>query len=588
MTFNKYLIAGTLAIFTVACDLDEIPKDSISPDNFFHSEADLEQYTNQFYLMEPSASDLYDETSNLIIDGLSQPSTIVGINRTVPSSGGGWSWGNLRHINYYLQNSYRCEKEAARNYYDGVAYFWRAYFYFEMLKKFGEVPWYDQVLASDDDELLAKSRDSRETVIQHIISDCDKAAELLEPGYVKSVYKISRDAALALKSRACLFEGTFRKYHAGLTFNPENLPYKELLTQAADAAYEIIKQDTYSPSKSGNTPYYSFFTSSSAVTSEIILARCYGGNFAHNADAYALIASKGQAGYTKALAFSYLMKDGTRFTDRDDYATMTFTEETVNRDPRMAQTIASQSSRYADGTDVTFNYTNTITGYPMLKFVTGPSSTSASTTDIPVFRIAEVYLNYAEAKAENGTLTQNDLDISVNKLRDRVDMPHMDMNAANANPDPFLTSELYGYINVDKGSNKGVILEIRRERSIELVSEGFRFADLCRWREGRLFAQPFYGPYIPGEGRYDMDGNGTIDFCVYTKRRNPSPGVTPLKIGEEIILSEGDKGYIVAYGQLTRSFNEDRDYLYPIPTNDRNLTGGVLTQNPGWDDGLTL
>jgi hypothetical protein len=184
MTFNKYLIAGTLAIFTVACDLDEIPKDSISPDNFFHSEADLEQYTNQFYLMEPSASDLYDETSNLIIDGLSQPSTIVGINRTVPSSGGGWSWGNLRHINYYLQNSYRCEKEAARNYYDGVAYFWRAYFYFEMLKKFGEVPWYDQVLASDDDELLAKPRDSRETVIQHIISDCDKAAELLEPGYV--------------------------------------------------------------------------------------------------------------------------------------------------------------------------------------------------------------------------------------------------------------------------------------------------------------------------------------------------------------------------------------------------------------------
>ena len=85
-----------------------------------------------------------------------------------------------------------------------------------------------------------------------------------------------------------------------------------------------------------------------------------------------------------------------------------------------------------------------------------------------------------------------------------------------------------------------------------------------------------------------MDGDGKIDFCVYTKRRNPSPGVTPLKIGEEIILSEGEEGFIVAHSQLTRAFNEDRDYLYPIPINERTLTGGVLTQNPGWNDGLTL
>lgn len=135
-----------------------------------------------------------------------------------------------------------------------------------------------------------------------------------------------------------------------------------------------------------------------------------------------------------------------------------------------------------------------------------------------------------EAKAELGTLTQDDLDHSVNLIRDRVGMPHLNKSAANANPDPFLTSELYGYKNVDSGSNKGVILEIRRERSIEMVSEGIRFSDLCRWREGQLLAQPFYGPYVPGEGRYDMDGNGKIDFVVYLDRRIPAPGVTPLKI----------------------------------------------------------
>ena len=167
-------------------------------------------------------------------------------------------------------------------------------------------------------------------------------------------------------------------------------------------------------------------------------------------------------------------------------------------------------------------------------------------------------------------------------------MPHLDKSAVNADPDPFLTSELYGYKNVDNGPNKGVILEIRRERSIEMVNEGIRFADLCRWREGQLLAQPFYGPYVPGEGRYDMDGNGKIDFVVYLDRRIPAPGVTPLKINQDIFLSEGKTGYILAHGQLMRAFNEDRDYLYPIPSNERTLTKGMITQNPGWDDGLNF
>ena len=588
MKLYKYIAAGCAALAVSACNLDEMPKDSISPDSFFRSEADLEQYTNQFYLMEAAASDLYDEVSNLVVDGLAQPPVLVGLSRTVPASGGGWSWSNLRHINYYLQNSGRCDNEPVRNYYDGVALFWRAHFYFEKLKQFGDVPWYDQVLASDEDELLAKPRDSRETIIRHIIADCDEAARLLEVERVKSVYKISRSAVLALKARACLFEGTFRKYHSGLTFNPDKLPYEELLTIAAEAADEIMSSGKYKLAKNGKTPYYSFFASPSAITDEVILARCYGGNFTHTSDAYALVSSKGQAGYTKALAFSYLMADGSRFTDQPGYETKTMAEEIVDRDPRMAQTMLAASTKYADGTDATFNFGTTVTGYPVLKYVSGPSFTSASTVDMPIYRLAEVYLNFAEAKAELGTLTQADLDRSVNLLRDRVDMPHLKMADANANPDQFLTSELFGYKNVDKGANMGVILEIRRERSIELVSEGLRFADLCRWREGRLLAQPFYGPYMPGEGRYDMDGDGKIDFCIYLNRRNPSPGVTPLKIGDEIILSEGEKGYIVAHGSLAREFNEERDYLYPIPSNERTLTGGILTQNPGWNDGLTL
>ena len=154
----------------------------------------------------------------------------------------------------------------------------------------------------------------------------------------------------------------------------------------------------YKLSKTGNTPYYSLFASQNAVTEETILARCYGGNFTHNSDAYALVTSKGQAGYTKALAFSYLMADGSRFTDRPGYETMTFTEECAGRDPRMAQTIATQGAIYADGSSAIFNFASTITGYPMLKFVAGPSYTNASTVDMPLYRLAEAYLNYAEAK----------------------------------------------------------------------------------------------------------------------------------------------------------------------------------------------
>ena len=106
-------------------------------------------------------------------------------------------------------------------------------------------------------------------------------------------------------------------------------------------------------------------------------------------------------------AFSYLMADGSRFTDRPGYETMTFTEECAGRDPRMAQTIATQGAIYADGSSATFNFASTITGYPMLKFVAGPSYTNASTVDMPLYRLAEAYLNYAEAKAEAGTLKQS-------------------------------------------------------------------------------------------------------------------------------------------------------------------------------------
>ncbi|MCD7795652.1 MAG: RagB/SusD family nutrient uptake outer membrane protein, partial [Alistipes sp.] len=206
----------------------------------------------------------------------------------------------------------------------------------------------------------------------------------------------------------------------------------------------------------------------------------------------------------------------------------------------------------------------------------------------PVYRYAEVLLNYAEAKAELGTLTQADLDISVNEIRDRVGMPDLDMTKANANPDRYLSSEEYGFTNVN-GTNKGVILEIRRERAIELMQEGFRFDDLVRWKAGYCIDQPITGMYFKGPGEYDLSGDGKTDLILYaegTAKPDAGTGVMVYQIGEEITLSDGNRGYLSYHKNVERTkFNEERDYLYPIPTDERSLNKN-LTQNPGWADGL--
>ena len=213
-----------------------------------------------------------------------------------------------------------------------------------------------------------------------------------------------------------------------------------------------------------------------------------------------------------------------------------------------------------------------------------------SRTAMPIFRLAEIYLNYAEALAELGTLTQNDLDISVNRLRDRVGMPDLKMADANSAPDTYLMSEEWGYPNVTKSANTGVILEIRRERMVELALELVHYNDILRWKEGKVYEKPFYGIYFPGPGKYDMTGDGKANICIYEGKKPGGLGLKFLEIGKDIILSEGDHGFALRFGDDAnkRTWREDRDYLYGIPVGERTLSGGALTQNPGWNDGLTF
>lgn len=599
MKKKTIFIALALLAGLSSCDdwLDKEPLDKIVDTNYFKTETDLQLFSNNFYNSILNKSP-YDEQSDLYVQQELSDEMLGGENRIVPASGGGWSWTVLRSINTLLGNIDKCEDAEAAVKYTAVSRFFRAFFYYDKVKRFGDVPWYDKELFSDDPDLY-KARDSRELVMTNMLADVDYAIENLptKEEETSSPFRVNRWAALALKSRFCLYEGTYRKYH-NLTLDGHDYTY--YLQQAADAAEELINSGKYHLYSTDNPEedYLTLFAEEDANPDEYILAIKfdYGMSVYHNATAHTLVPTQGRPGVTRKLINAYLMKDGTRFTDREGWETMPFTEEVKDRDPRLAQSIRTPGYHRIGQTDILApDLSVSVTGYQPVKFVQDPTDSGGqvdrndrSTCDLPVFRLAEVMLNFAEAKAELGTLTQADLDKSVNVIRDRVGMPHLNLAEANANPDPYLASDDYGYSNVT-GSNEGVILEIRRERAIELTQEGFRYDDLVRWKAGTCINQSIMGMYFSGAGEYDLSGDGAIDVILYEGDDKPVlDGAQIYKIGSDITLSEGGHGYIDYHHNIVRTaFNEERDYLYPIPINERSLNPN-LTQNPGWNDGLSF
>ena len=591
---KRYIIFAALATLGLSsCDsaLERTPQSQLSPENYFRTETDLQLFSNTYYfnlLDDNMFAHQSDEITQLVMSNEMRG----GSTRTVPKSGGGWSWGNLRKMNTMLEYIHSCSDEAAVKKYTGVCQFFRAFFYFEKVKRFGDVPWVDVQLGSSD-AALYNPRDSREFIMTKMIEDIDGAIENL-PSDV-SVYRVNKWTALALKSSFCLFEGTFRKYH-NLTL--EGHDYQYYLNLAAESAKQIIDGGKYKLYNTGKPAqdYQTLFTQEDADKGEFILAIKFdfGLEIFNNSTAFSIIQTQGRPGMTKKIVDSYLMADGTRFTDQAGWQTKQFVEEVTGRDPRLAQTIRTAGYHRIGQTEILApDFSATVTGFQPVKFVMDPTAGNngvdrpdRSINDLPVYRYAEVLLNYAEAKAELGTLTQDDLDISINKIRKRAGMPDLNMAAANANPDWYLESKEYGYVNVDKGANKGVILEIRRERTIELAQEGYiRWYDLMRWKEGNCVDQDLHGMYFPGPGSYDLTGDGNPDIVLYTDAK-PSGSVPAYKIGTDIYLSDGESGYVNPHAKTQRSkFNEERDYLYPIPINERSLNNN-LAQNPGWDDGL--
>lgn len=599
---KKYFaILASLLLGASACNiLDTTPESTLNPDSFFKTETDLKLFSDAFYDQFDDNSTFYKNQSDHYINLILSDELIGGNNRTVPSKGGGWNFNMLRRINNLLDNVDKCEDAAVREQYRGLAKFFRSYFYFVKVKRFGDVPWIEHPYSNTDEALYAP-RDSREKIIHLCLQDLNEAIEKLPSA--KSVYRVNKYSALAHKAQMCLYEGTYRKYHAkntasGKEWSEEYETSEELLAMAAAAAKQIMDEGGYSLKKD----YLMLFAEPDADVNEMILAMKFEQTLSrkNNTCAFAIMPSQGRPGLTKKFVDSFLMKDGSRFTDIEGWQTMEFIDECADRDPRLSY--CTRTPGYtrigAPETVLAPDYGSSVTGFQLAKFVMDCTLTSVdrvdmSYNDLPVYRLGEIYLIYAEALAELGILTQDDLDISVNKLRDRVGMPHMDMAEAIADPDQYLLSAEYGYTNPVLASNPnvGVILEIRRERAVEMAQEGRRWDDLMRWKEGKCIDQAMYGPYFPGPGRYDLTGDGKADICLYDAEAPTDKDIQAFKIGDEVPLSDGVKGCVDRQQNISHSFDESRDYLYPIPSDERSLYyqhGTNLAQNPGWKDGLSF
>lgn len=577
-----------ILLFSSCSDmLDRKPMDSLSPDEAFASEENLQLYINSFYTIVPYADQIYGGASTE--DG-SILSDIVTIRDTPPyllvgefdsHDASRWDWGELRNINYFLsQISQSPVIESRKKHYTGIARFFRAWFYFEKVKRFGDVPWYNMPLDPNDEEQLFKARDPRTVVMDSVLADINFACNNIDSGKDNSCSQVTKWVALALKSRICLYEGTYRKYHTELSLSAS---VNSWLQGAVDAANEIMNSGEYHLYETGNpdNDYRQLFINESPKSDEIMLASIYNNTLKkwHLANWRFTSASYGpKISFVKRFVNTYPNIDGSRFTEIPGYETVEFQNEVKNRDKRLSQTIRMGNYTRSDGKPAVPDFQYTYTGYHIKKFTTDDVSIDGvqqNANSIPVIRYAEVLLNFAEAKAELGNFTSGDWDKSIALLRNRAGITNSSMPT---------TIDQYMQVNFFDDINSIPILEVRKERAIELACEGFRYDDLKRWKKGRLLEKEYDGIYVPGKNiLLDLNEDGTPDVEFVDKV--PSSTITGVVYyiidNSSVKLSEGDKGKLIWRANVQREY-PDKKYLYPIPYNQLVMNENLI-QNEGWD-----
>lgn len=562
LRYILYSAVGML-LYTSCNDafLERSPQ-SLTDNTFWSSTGDLRTYANAFYGILPGGVTNYGDTDadDQVPSGINQ---FLWGQYVVPTEDDLWSksnWANIRNINYFMTHYGTVTgAEEEINVYVAEMRFFRALEYFNKIKTFGDVPWLDKDLNIDSEELYG-SKMPRNQVAAKIIEDLDFAITWLPEKGNEEANRLNRDIARHIKARVCLHEGTYYKYHSELGY-----AYEDLLKQAASETDKLITDGHYSIYKTGDTKhdYYDMFIMENKKNlSEALLYIDYSyPTRTHNMGHGAVEAG---AGFSKDFVDCFLYTDGrpkalTTLPKNDE----TLVQELANRDPRAAQLIrndeffAGNASYTPVGSDDAYVTQYCPTGYQSIKGynpATAHEGYNVEDADGIAYRYAETLLINAEAKAELGTITQPDLDKTINELRDRVGMDHLTL-AVGFN-DPNWPD--YGY------TLSPLLQEIRRERRIELAGEGFRFDDICRWKAGKIVnnVMTYVGKKISATSSMAENGLRSDDGYVI---------VYPNYTQKDLVYVAGK----------SRTWN-DKMYLYPIPSGELQRNPNLLPQNPGW------
>lgn len=590
----KYTLLIGLGPVIMSCSdfLEKTSPSKILADEWFYNENSLVTYANGFLnSYTPSVASLtYGDGDADYVARISQSSFFT--DSWTPNDQTGWSnsdWKGIYNVNYFLKHMRETPgvDDETLNHYEGVGRFWRAWLYFEKVKTFGAVPWYSEPIDPEDNEQLYKTQDSREYVMHQILEDLKYAAEYcsIDSKYVNHGV-INGYIANAFKARVCLYEGTYRKYH---TVDPstqkawtnEYETPEDFLRECIESCNFVMGSNLYhivDDAANLNTQYRKIFTTEKVDYSEILWAREYiNGVAMHPTTWYFNSSTAGSCwSMTKDFLNTYLNKDGSRHTDDPGYKTRTYTEElSADRDARIAQTIITPTyTKLQNGvmSEAVPNFNVTRTGYQIIKFNLDDSSlesTSTSYNSIPVMRYAEVLLNYAEAKAELGEFTETDWNSTIAILRKRAGVNP----AVPADSDPYLIQYFDNTVS-DKW-----LLEIRRERGIELYMENLRYQDLMRWHLGHLIERPWRGIYCPLGTSQALNDGGTKFVSIVELQTEADANTQYLVLSDNPYISL-DADNCLVFEQIKRVWSE-KMYLRPIPQSAIDINNN-LKQNVLW------
>ena len=535
-----------------SCELDRLPETTLADNTFWQSETDLRGACNKLYVDLPGFD--HDRRADDII-GTAANGTSSG-NWSLPSTAGDWTnpYNRIGVCNNIITKGAEAPlSDAQKNRWLAEAYFFRAFHFFDLVKKYGDVPLILKAFDSTSDPDIKMARTPREEVILQCYSDLKFAEEWLpEIDAVSSDAdwgRVSKSAARALMMRIGLYEGTFVKYH-GLAIDS-----KAHLKVAVDAAERIIKSGKHALYPDYQKLFY--FDGEGRQNKENVFVKVYGPN---GAGATIMHGNSRQlengVSVTRQTIDQYLYTDGLP-REKSVLAMVPeihYNDIFENRDPRLAMTIYHKDEEAYKGGYTPFSNQHG-NGYGIKKgFMLDEWTTnSKETVDKMIIRYAEVLLSYAEALFElNGSITDQQLDMTVNAIR------------ARSGFQAKLTNDFA------KQNGLSILDEIRRERLVEFIDEGLRYNDIIRWKIAEKVLPVTmlglkYNEDDTSAQREDLQSRLTTEGGMYKGQK---------------VCDQADIYVIEEAG--TRSFNPARDYYYPIPTYEIATSEGSVVQNPGW------